>query len=75
LDPWLRTHARLGARILRPEPRSLQIRATVADWQAWTGMSFPGDGRYIFPAGLAPLEVSGAMGEYFEPNVWMLHDA
>lgn len=73
-DPWMRVHARLGARIMRPEPRSLHIVAPVADWEAWTGMSFPDDGAYVFPQGLAPLTVTDAMGEYWEPNVWMVHD-
>lgn len=72
-DPWMRTHARLGAYILRPEPRSLEIRASLADWQTWTSTAFHSDGCHLFPACLAPLEVSGDLGEYFEPNVWMLH--
>ena len=73
-DPWLRVHARLGARILRPEPRSLQITAPVPDWEAWTEMLFPDDGEYVFPKGLAPLSVESGVGHYWEPNVWMLHD-
>lgn len=73
-DPWMRVHARLGAQILRTAPRSLRIAAPVTDWQAWVGMAFPEDGRYVFPNGLAPLTVSGGEGEYWEPNVWMSHD-
>jgi hypothetical protein len=37
-------------------------------------MAFPDDGQYVFPHGLAPLTVSGGEGDYWEPNVWMLHD-
>ncbi|MGO9557959.1 MAG: N-acetyltransferase [Acidimicrobiales bacterium] len=73
-DPWMRVHARLGATILRPEPRSLEIEAPVADWEGWTEMRFPEDGEYVFPSGLAPLSVRGGVGTYFEPNVWMLHE-
>jgi hypothetical protein len=72
-DPWLRVHERLGGRILRCEPRSLEITAPVGDWESWTEMTFPEDGTYVFPQGLAPLNVSGDIGEYWEPNVWMLH--
>ena len=32
-DPWLRTHARLGGRILKVCPRSMTISATVAAWE------------------------------------------
>ena len=50
-DPWLRVHARLGATILRPEPRSLQIESPVADWEQWTEMTFPQDGEYRLSRG------------------------
>lgn len=74
-DPWMRVHARIGGTILRAEPRSMEITAPVADWERWTGMRFPRPGEYVFPGGLAPLTVSGGAGEYWEPNVWMLHEA
>lgn len=73
-DPWMRVHARMGATILRAEPRSMQIIAPVRDWERWTGMRFPRPGEYVFPAGLAPLKVTGETGEYWEPNVWMRHE-
>ncbi len=72
-DPWLRVHVRLGATILRTDTRSLQIEAPVNDWEEWTGIAFPEDGDYVFPAGLAPLSVRDGVGSYWEPNVWMLH--
>ena len=74
-DPWLRVHVRAGARILRTEPHSMHIVGPVADWEAWTGLEFPDEGQYVFPGGLAPLTVAGGDGEYWEPNVWVLHDA
>jgi hypothetical protein len=73
-DPWLRVHARLGARVLRPEPRSLRIDGPVKAWESWTDMSFPIDGTYVFPRGLAPLTVRHGRGRYWEPNVWIEHD-
>jgi len=72
-DPWMRVHARMGATVVRPAPRSLQIEAPVADWERWTDMVFPDDGDYVFPGGLAPLRVDHGTGSYWEPNVWMLH--
>lgn len=72
-DPWLRVHARLGGRILRAEPRSMEIAAPVEDWERWTGMALPEDGQYVFPGGLAPLTVANGQGDYWEPNVWMEH--
>lgn len=73
-DPWLRVHVRIGGRVLRSEPESLEITAPAADWQTWTGMAFPGDGEYVFPGGLAPLTVREGTGRYWEPNIWVRHD-
>jgi hypothetical protein len=73
-DPWMRLHHRLGGTVLRPEPRSLYIAAPAADWEVWTSMAFPSDGSYTFPGGLAPVVIAGGVGEYWEPNIWMLHD-
>lgn len=72
-DPWIRVHARLGARILTVAPRSMEITAPVPDWETWTGLAFPEDGEYVFPGGLAPLTVTAGTGAYWEPNVWMQH--
>jgi hypothetical protein len=72
-DPWLRVHVRLGATTLRSEPRSMRITGSAAEWATWTGLEFPADGQYVFPGGLAPLEVRDGTGRYWEPNVWMLH--
>jgi GNAT superfamily N-acetyltransferase len=72
-DPWLRVHERLGGEVLRPEPRSLRIAASVDEWEEWTGIAFPEDGEYWFPRCLALLEVEGGHGVYYEPNVWIVH--
>jgi hypothetical protein len=76
-DPWMRVHERLGARVLKPEPRSLQITGTVAEWEEWTGMAFPESGDYWFPGGLATVRIDhdGDRGSYWEPNVWMTHSS
>jgi GNAT superfamily N-acetyltransferase len=73
-DPWIRVHIRLGARVLRPEPKSMEFTAPVSDWEGWTGMPFQRDGSYVFRGGLAPLTITGDIGRYWEPNVWMLHE-
>jgi GNAT superfamily N-acetyltransferase len=73
-DPWLRVHARLGATILRPEPKSMRIESPIDEWERWTGLTFPEDGEYVFPFGLSPLLVKDGVGSYWEPNVWMLHE-
>ncbi len=74
-DPWMRVHERLGATVLKPEPRSLRITGTVGEWEEWTRMAFPESGDYWFPGGLATVMIDreGDRGSYWEPNVWMRH--
>ncbi len=72
-DPWLRIHERVGGEILAAAPRSMVIRAPATDWAEWTGMSFPGDGEYVFPGALSTLVVEEGIGTHVEPNVWVLH--
>ncbi len=76
-DPWIRIHERLGGRILRAAPRSIRITGTVTEWEEWTGMVFPERGEYVFPGGLTTLEIDRESdeGRYWEPNVWMRHEA
>jgi hypothetical protein len=74
-DPWLRVHARVGARILTVASASMTICGRVGDWERWTGMALPASGQYIVPDALVPLRVDRERdeAEYVEPNVWMLH--
>jgi GNAT superfamily N-acetyltransferase len=74
-DPWLRTHERLGAELVRVCARSMEIPGTVEEWEEWTSMRFPESGRYVVPGALEPVEidVEADRGVYVEPNVWMRH--
>ncbi|MFI7061910.1 hypothetical protein ACIBL3_13070 [Kribbella sp. NPDC050124] len=75
LDPWVRTHVRLGATILAAAPYSQNMTGTVADWEKWTGLALPASGSYVIPDGLTLLEIDRAAdtGVYREPNIWMRH--
>ncbi|MFD6491716.1 hypothetical protein ACFV99_05095 [Streptomyces sp. NPDC059944] len=75
LDPWIRTHQRLGARVLAAAPASQTMTGTIAEWERWTGMMFPEAGDYVIPEGLSLLQVdrSADQGTYVEPNIWMQH--
>jgi GNAT superfamily N-acetyltransferase len=75
IDPWIRTHQRLGATILGPAPRSMVIAGTIAEWQDWAGMAFPETGRYVVPGALDLVEIDAERdrGTYEETNLWMRH--
>jgi GNAT superfamily N-acetyltransferase len=75
LDPWLRTHERLGGAILKVAPRSMTIPGTIAEWEEWSGLAFPESGTYVVPGALVPvaIDLERDQGLYVEPNVWMVH--
>ncbi len=75
LDPWLRTHVRLGATLLAPAPASQTMTGTVEDWENWTKMPFPSTGTYTIPDGLTTLAIDreSDTGLYIEPNIWLRH--
>ncbi|MYS20215.1 MULTISPECIES: hypothetical protein [unclassified Streptomyces] len=75
LDPWLRTHHRMGARLLCAAERSMVLRGSVADWEKWVGFALPASGSYVVPGALAPLVIdcTTGRGELVEPNVWLQH--
>lgn len=75
LDPWLRTHCRIGGRIIATAPQSQVLTGTVDQWEKWTLLKFPSNGEYIIPNGLQPLHIDREEdeGTYIEPNVWIRH--
>lgn len=75
IDPWIRTHQRMGARILAVAPNSMVIPGTVAEWESWADMSFPASGSYVVPDALNLLEVDRETDTavYREENLWMQH--
>lgn len=74
-DAWLRVHARVGGRIIKPCHKAMTISGTRAEWEQWTGLKFPQSGQYYIPGALNPIEmnVEKDQGVYVEPNVWMVH--
>jgi len=75
LDPWLRTHVRVGGTVLATAPASQTLTAPVADWERWTGLDLPSTGDYFVAGGLAPLHVDRDrdVATLVEPNVWVQH--
>jgi GNAT superfamily N-acetyltransferase len=75
IDPWIRTHQRLGANILAPAPRSMVITGTVAEWEDWAAMAFPETGQYVVPDALELVAIDHERdrGTYSETNLWIRH--
>jgi len=54
----------------------MTISGSRAEWEEWTGMRFPQNGKYYISGALNPIDmnVETDTGIYVEPNVWMVHD-
>lgn len=75
LDPWMRAHVRLGAKVIKACNRSQPLAGRVADWEEWLDLPLPASGEYVGPGMLATLHVDREQDEAvcWEPNVWMEH--
>jgi GNAT superfamily N-acetyltransferase len=74
-DPWLRTHIRAGAEIVRIAPRSMTVAGTLREWRQWTGLALDRSGEALVPGALCPIHVSLEQDHavYVEPNIWLHH--
>ncbi len=75
IDPWIRTHQRMGTRLLGPARQSMVIAGTVAEWESWAGMVFPVTGDYVVPDALdlVHVDVERDRAVYVEENLWVQH--
>ena len=75
IDPWIRTHQRLGASIIQPAPDSMVIPGTVAEWEQWAAMPLSATGLYVVPGALNMLDVDRDqdLATYREENLWVQH--
>jgi hypothetical protein len=74
-DPWMRVHWQLDAEQQGILPQAFTVTGTVAQWELWTGLSFPESGRYLVDGALEPITIDweNDIGRYADPNVWMTY--
>lgn len=72
-DPWLRSHASAGGKLIGPCERSMVVREPVGFWENWSKERFERSGDYAIEGALAPVEIdlNRQSGTYEEPNVWV----
>jgi len=72
-DPWVRTHVRIGGRIVRPCDQAMRMTGTLQEWAEWLETSLPEAGSITHPQLLSPLQIADGSALYTEPNLWMIH--
>ena len=73
-DPWLRLHEQAGGQRLGVCEHSLDVEANRPDWERWTGLRLPSDGRLLIAGAVSYLELANDYGRLAEPSVWFLHE-
>ena len=76
-DPWIRVHIKAGGMIASVCSESMAIRGKINEWEDWTGLSFQSSGLYTIGEALSPVnfDLEADIGEYIEPNVWIIHSS
>jgi predicted GNAT family acetyltransferase len=75
-DPWLRSHAAVGGRIVGPCASSMVVDEPVGFWEIWAKQRFERSGEYLVPGCLAPvhIDLKSGRGRYSEPGVWVVYE-
>ena len=64
-DPWLRSHTRLGAQVIKVARRSMRVEGTATEWHKWTGINLADLGWKTLISGLRVELYSGRLYKDF----------
>ena len=72
-DPWIRTHLRSGAQVIKVCQRSMTITGDIQMWERLLGTKCNQSGSYVLKGALTPvsIDLENKSGEYIEPNIWI----
>ncbi|MBD9357368.1 GNAT family N-acetyltransferase [Methylomonas albis] len=75
IDPWIRTHEKLGGKIAGICANSMRILAPIKRWQKWGAQLNETGDRLLVEGQIAPIRVlpNSGFAEYIEPNIWMMY--
>ena len=71
-DPWIRSNMALSPTFLAIAHDSINVTASIAQWEEWCEMQFPVSGSFVIPGGHKLLQVNreGGTAYYGEDHVW-----
>lgn len=72
-DPWIRTHLKGGAEILKVCSHSMHVEGDLKFWEALQEKSIFQTGEHLIKGALNPvyIDVQKNYGEYWEENIWI----
>lgn len=72
-DPWLRTHVKAGAQIIKVCEKSMSVKGDLSFWEALMKRKLITSGAYKLEGALSliVIDIENDHGEYLEPNIWI----
>jgi hypothetical protein len=72
-DPWIRTHERVGGKIIGTSTRSMYWYGERKQWEEWAGLKLPDNGKLLIDGSTGWLEIIDGFGTLVEDSVWLCH--
>lgn len=72
-DPWVRAHESVGGEIISTCVTSNVLHGSREEWESWTGLSLPDDGRVLLDGANTYLSLESGYGQLIEDSIWLLH--
>lgn len=75
-DPWIRTHVRGGAEIVKVCNRSMTMSGDVKFWESMLNKRILKSGKYNLEGALdlISIDLENDVGQYIEPNIWIKYN-
>lgn len=73
LDPWIRTHIRCGAQVVKVCTKSMHVTGDISFWQQLTKSTIKTSGKILIEGALNPIQINlpKNQGVYWEENIWI----
>ncbi len=75
-DPWIRSHLRNDARIIKVCHNAMNIKRAIPYWEGLLGRKIKTSGNYVVDGALntVTMNLEDNLGEYREANIWISYD-
>ena len=75
-DPWIRSHLKSGARMIRVCTNSMNVRGNIEFWEDLKNEKITTSGMHEVEGALNPvfIDIESNSGEYREENIWIYYD-
>jgi len=75
-DPWIRTHVKGGAQIIKICDQSMMMNGDIKFWESMLNREISESGKYKLDGALEliTIDLENNWGQYIEPNIWIKYN-